>query len=90
MQDQMDKHLMDEAFDAYVAWRDECGSVRDAYDRWAGAPVVDAAGAFSAYQAALDQEESASQDYADMLARTSAGNRSVAGFHAPAGRAFTR
>jgi hypothetical protein len=67
MEAQVDKQLVDEAMDAYVDWREECAEVWDAYERWARAPKIDAAGAFAAYRAALDREESASHAYADLL-----------------------
>ena len=77
MKEQVEKQLVDEAIDAYVDWREECVGVWDAYERWARAPKVDAAGAFSAYRAALDREECASDAYADLLARIARGRRSV-------------
>ena len=61
------KRLVDAATDAYVAWREECAEVWDAYERWAHAPEIDAAGAFVAYRAALDREQSASRASADLL-----------------------
>jgi hypothetical protein len=67
MTQQVDKQLIDAATDAYVDWREECAEVWDAYERWAHAPDSDAAGAFVAYRAALDREESASRAYADLL-----------------------
>ena len=67
MTQQVDKRLVNAAFDAYVEWREECAEVWDAYARWAHAPDIDAAGAFVAYRAALDREESASHAYADLL-----------------------
>jgi hypothetical protein len=67
MKEQVDKQLVDEAIEAYVDWREECAEVWDAYERWARAPKIDAAGAFSAYRAALDREECASHAYADLL-----------------------
>ena len=63
----MHKQLLDAAIDAYVDWREECVEVWDAYERWAHAPNIDAAGAFAAYGAALDREESASRAYAELL-----------------------
>jgi hypothetical protein len=66
---QVDKQLVDEAMDAYVDWREECAGVWDAYERWARAPKIDAARAFSAYRAALDREECASHAYVGLLAR---------------------
>jgi hypothetical protein len=82
MNEQVDKQLVDEAMDAYVDWREECAGVWDAYERWAHAPKVDAAGAFSAYRAALDREECASHAYADLLARIAGANGRVGGLFA--------
>jgi hypothetical protein len=67
MTQQVHKRLVDAATDAYVEWREECAEVWDAYERWAQAPEIDAAGAFVAYRAALDREQSASHAYADLL-----------------------
>jgi hypothetical protein len=69
MEPQVDERLVYEVIEAAVDWRDECAEVWGAYARWASAPVADAAAAFSAYRAALDQEECASQAYADLLQR---------------------
>ena len=82
MKEQVDKQLADEAIEAYVDWREQCADVWDAYERWARAPKIDAAGAFSAYRAALDREERASHAYADLLARLAAGRRPVGGLFA--------
>jgi hypothetical protein len=82
MSEQVDKQLVDEAMDAYVDWREECAELRNAYERWARAPRIDAAGAFSAYRAALDREECASHAYADLLARSTAGKGHVGGLFA--------
>ena len=77
MTQQVDKQLVDAATDAYVDWREECAGVWDAYERWAHALDIDAAGAFAAYRAALDREESASLAYADLLAPHLRGARSA-------------
>jgi hypothetical protein len=69
MNKQLDKRLVDEAMDAYVDWREECAGVWNAYERWARAPRIDAAGAFLAYRAALDREESASHAYSGLMER---------------------
>jgi hypothetical protein len=79
MNEQLDEQLVDEAVGAYVDWREESAAVWDAYERWAHAPRIDAAGAFSAYRAALDREECASHAYADQLARITPGKRPVWG-----------
>jgi len=83
MKQQVNKQLVDEAIEAYVDWREECAEVWAAYERWASAPKIDAAGAFSAYRAALDREECASHAYADLLRRVAGGKRSVRGLFAP-------
>jgi hypothetical protein len=67
MTQQVDKQLVDAATDAYVAWREECAGVWEAYERWTHADDIDVAGAFAAYRAALDREESASHAYAELL-----------------------
>jgi hypothetical protein len=82
MEEQVDKQRVDEAMEAYVDWREECAEVWDAYERWARAPKIDDAGAFAAYRAALDREESASHAYADLL--------SIAGGKGPIGDLFGR
>jgi hypothetical protein len=82
MNEQVDKQLVDEAIEAYVDWREECAGVWDAYERWARAASIDAAGAFSAYRAALDREECASHAYGDLLARIPAANGHVGGLFA--------
>jgi hypothetical protein len=69
----IDQHLMDEAFDAYLHWRDECDSVSRAYGNWRRAPARDARSAFRAYQAALDREEHAAGYYQRVLSRIRTG-----------------
>ena len=83
MKEQVDKQLVDEAIEAYVDWREECAGVWTAYERWAHAPVADAAGVFAAYRAALDREERASHAYADLLTRIAVGKRPVGDLFAP-------
>jgi hypothetical protein len=63
------QQMVDETMDAYVAWREECARVWDAYRRSLSTVRADAAGAFPAYFAALDREERASEVYADLLTR---------------------
>lgn len=70
----MHRQLLDETIQSYVDWREKCAAVWDSFDRWASAGGVEASTAFSAYRAALDQEECASHAYADLLARTGAGS----------------
>jgi hypothetical protein len=89
MEHQVDKRLVDEAIEAYVDWREECAEVWSAYERWASASVADAAPAFSAYRAALDREESASDAYADLLQRIGGGKATVRGLFAPTAPALS-
>lgn len=67
MSDLSDKRLIDDAFDAYIDWRDDSAEVWDAYDRWMAARRDDSGPAFSAYQDALDREERASRVYAGFV-----------------------
>jgi hypothetical protein len=60
--------MVDNAIDAYVAWRLECGAVWEAYDRWACARSEDTVRAHAAYHAALDREEAAAKVYAKLMA----------------------
>jgi hypothetical protein len=55
--------LGDEFLERYVCWREACGEVRAAYDGWGSSGSADRLGAFAAYRAALDREESAARDY---------------------------
>lgn len=59
----IDKHLLDEAMDAYVDWRELCCAVQDAYERWSCAPRSGTAAAFREYTIALDAEERSSLEY---------------------------
>ena len=77
MNELLDKRLVDEAMDAYVDWREERASVRDAYLRWVGADLADSPLAFSAYRAALDREERAADVYAELMTRLSVANRTT-------------
>jgi hypothetical protein len=61
--------LIDDLLDAYVDWREECGAVRDAYERWSSGSERDHSLTFAAYRAALDREQQASLVYADRSGR---------------------
>lgn len=61
--------LIDAAIDAYIQWREECKAVWDAYRGWASAAAADAGVASQTYEAALDREECAAMQYADLIAR---------------------
>jgi hypothetical protein len=65
----IDERALDEATDRYVAWREECDVVRDAYERWTQASGADAAQAFAEFQAALDREGRIAEVYRDLMAR---------------------
>ena len=60
---------VDDAVLAYVEWREASAAVRDAYGQWESAPRADYAPAHAAYLAAVDQEEAAANDYADLIGR---------------------
>lgn len=56
--------LIDAMMDLYCEWRTECKQVHAAYERILGSSPEDRAGAYAAYTAALDREESACRAYA--------------------------
>ena len=64
-----ERQIMDDTVLAYVAWREECTAVWNAYDWWASAPAEDAGRAHAAYRAALDREEAAANVYAMLMKR---------------------
>ena len=64
----VDDWLIDDALDAYVCWRERRTAVRETYERWSAARVVDAPNEFAAHQSALDREERAASRYADVIA----------------------
>ena len=59
--------LVDEAFDAYLQWREESAEVWHAYKRWKGASAREARRTFWAYRAALEREEHAARVYGRLL-----------------------
>jgi hypothetical protein len=59
--------LVDEMIAGYIDWREGAAAARDAYTRWCNAPAGETDWRFSAYTAALDQEESAADRYALVL-----------------------
>jgi hypothetical protein len=63
----IDRRLVDEAFEAYLAWRGECIALERAYRFWTRAGRRDARGAFWAYRAALEREEHAARCYGRLL-----------------------
>ena len=64
--------LIDDAFDAYLEWRDESAEVWHAYQRWNGAPAREARRKFWAYRAALEREEHAACVYGRLVSRLEA------------------
>jgi hypothetical protein len=52
---------------SYVEWREDAAAVAEAHRRWSSAPADEAAWHYSAYMAALDQEESSAKRYAGAL-----------------------
>ena len=61
--------LEDELVARYEDWREACQHVRLAYEDWRSAERPDRSGAFFAYRAALDREESAARDYREIVER---------------------
>ncbi len=64
--------LIDDAFDAYLEWRDESAEVWQAYGRWNDAPAREAGRKFWAYRAALEREEHAARVYGRLVSRLEA------------------
>jgi hypothetical protein len=48
----------------YLSWRHDAAAVWDAYAGWVNAPACEKLSRFSAYTAALEQEQSAATSYA--------------------------
>jgi hypothetical protein len=55
---------IDELLEGYVSWREACGAVWRAYERWIGSGRGERSLAYAAYLAALDGEERAARTYA--------------------------
>jgi len=70
-----ERPLIDDAFDAYLDWRDESAEVWHAYKRWNGAPAREARRKFWAYAAALEREEHAARVYDRLVSGMEAGAR---------------
>ena len=56
--------LADEMLAGYLDWREDAAAVADVYQRWSHAPAAEEAMWFSAYLAALEQEEASARSYA--------------------------
>jgi hypothetical protein len=63
------KRLVDELVEAYVAWRQTCARVDDAYRSWASDTEPRGGVAFGVYMATLDAEEQAAEVYARLVRR---------------------
>ena len=63
------KRLVDKLVEAYVAWRETCARVEDAYGSWASETGARGGVAFALYMAALDAEEHAAEVYAGLVRR---------------------
>lgn len=61
--------LIDELMDRYVEWREQCVTLKGAYEHWLSRPTSERRLAFEAYKAALDLEEHASLVYEDRIRR---------------------
>jgi hypothetical protein len=70
-----DRLLIDDAFDAYLDWREESAEVWHAYKRWNGAPAPEARRKFWAYRAALEREEHAARVYGRLVSGLEASAR---------------
>jgi hypothetical protein len=62
---------IDDLLEGYVSWREECQSVRLAYERWTAADRGDRRLAYAVYVGALDREEHAALTYAHHVDRVS-------------------
>jgi hypothetical protein len=69
MRRRIDRRLIDEAFEAYLTWRNESAEVWHAYRRWRSAPPREARRTFWAYSAALEREEHAALLYGRLVGR---------------------
>jgi hypothetical protein len=65
----LDKQPIDEAFDAYLHWRNRSAEVWDAYRHWARATAAEARAAFGHYGDALQREEQAAHRYGLLVSR---------------------
>ena len=57
-----------EMLSRYVDWHEDALAVADAYGRWSSAPEGQKSWRFSAYMAALEQEESSATSYGTAVA----------------------
>ena len=63
------EQLIDDIMDRYIMWREHAAAVRVAYEAFARVRTrIERSTAFGALNAALDQEQSAAEEYAEFLA----------------------
>jgi len=63
------EQLIDDIMDRYIMWREQAAAVRLAYEAFARVRTrIERSTAFGALNAALDQEQSAAEEYAEFLA----------------------
>ena len=70
-----ERSLADEFIDSWVCWREACGDVGSAYDRWATCNGSQRLLAFESYRAALDREEHAARVHSFWTERLQAAAR---------------
>jgi hypothetical protein len=63
------RRLVDQAFDLYLAWRQESAALQAAYEHWRDGGAAERATRHAVYAAALDREERAGCAYAETIAR---------------------
>jgi hypothetical protein len=63
------KRLARAATDAYVAWRNECAAVTEAYRCWTDAAHDEEATLWEAYESALEREEHIAMAYVEVTDR---------------------
>jgi hypothetical protein len=63
------ERLVDKLVETYVAWREACARVDDAYRYWANDTGPHGGVAFELFMAALDAEERAAEVYAGLVRR---------------------
>jgi hypothetical protein len=63
------RSAIDELFERYVSWHEECQAVRVAYRRWADSGRGERRLSYAVYLAALDREQVAASTFADHVER---------------------
>ncbi len=60
---------IDVLIERYVAWREQCSEVRQAYRRWSDSDRDERTLTYAGYVATLDAEEHAAHAYAEQIER---------------------